>query len=445
MKTQYKEILTLEHLNELLNQYCSEHELEPEMENILNIIKSKSDFVFEEIDGYNLKFEILWKKEVERHIQEFNNAWNKYYDSPYMLKELLRRLRLQRIKKLEIEWIELRKDSINLIKNYCEVQCEEDFDVNYYKRIKYKKLAKLFYEEVERICTYNENQIIMRYNSKCLLNDQRESLIKTRQNELKEYLNRNYFDDLNFMKEYVIADYCNKNKIKNEVIQLLNILANVSCNIPHFIIRTVHLKAIENSNVSVIVDSYKSHYEEKIKIKPIESDFIDYLVCNVDEVYDLRNDSLKRYLADFMVYEKEKMDLYDMDAKFKQQTLIDITPQQTLSIETTSAHVEENKEEMTFDDLFPSIDDKEMVMKMLIALKIINSEDKYLLGTKTGIIRVFIDVMKEEGYFNDIDRKPILRIFTPVILGRRIEVINEPANFDVIKNRILIKLKELRK
>lgn len=112
---------------------------------------------------------------------------------------------------------------------------------------------------------------------------------------------------------------------------------------------------------------------------------------------------------------------------------------------TTAAAVEESKEELPFDNLFPSIEDKEMVMKMLVALKIINSEGKYLLGSKRGIIRVFIDVMKEEGYFVDIERKPILRVFTPVILRKLVEKINKPLDSDVMERRIIKKLSELRK
>lgn len=105
----------------------------------------------------------------------------------------------------------------------------------------------------------------------------------------------------------------------------------------------------------------------------------------------------------------------------------------------------EIKSELTFEGLFPSIEDMNIVNKMLVELKIINQEGKYLLGNKTGIIRVFIDVMKEEGYFVDIERKPILRVFTPKILGRTIEVIKEPTDFENKKKKILKKLAELVK
>ena len=207
-----------------------------------------------------------------------------------------------------------------------------------------------------------------------------------------------------------------------------------------------YLKNLEHTIINETLLSQRGVYDKKYGLIPTLRGFAKYLFSisekmSVDEI--LMN--VSDILAEHVIDELETIDNNIEKAKNKKQVLIDITPHQTLSIEAAAATVEDDKKEMTFNDLFPSIEDKEMVMKMLVALKIINSEDKYLLGTKTGIIRVFIDVMKEEGYFNDIHRKPILRIFTPVILGRRIEVINEPANFNVIKNRILIKLKELRK
>lgn len=123
----------------------------------------------------------------------------------------------------------------------------------------------------------------------------------------------------------------------------------------------------------------------------------------------------------------------------------EIVPEGNVMNDATNTVEESKKEELTFDNLFPSEEDKEMVMKMLVGLKIINSDGKYLLGSRTGIIRVFIDVMKEEGYLIDIERKPILRIFTPKILGRKVEKIEEPADYKSKKNQILRKLSEFRK
>ena len=247
-------------------------------------------------------------------------------------------------------------------------------------------------------------------------------------------------------KIYSLAEkFCLINMVGLEVTEKLLKVAKVNYQLTLIIIENCQKRLIEDSNYVEIVDSLKSLYEQEMNIKPREKGFKFYLE-GIFEIYNLHSDDiLMIHLAEYVVSEKQKNINFIQEAKDKQQTIIDITPHQTLSIEAAAATVEDDKKEMTFNDLFPSIEDKEMVMKMLVALKIINSEDKYLLGTKTGIIRVFIDVMKEEGYFNDIHRKPILRIFTPVILGRRIEVINEPANFNVIKNRILIKLKELRK
>ena len=101
--------------------------------------------------------------------------------------------------------------------------------------------------------------------------------------------------------------------------------------------------------------------------------------------------------------------------------------------------------EQTFESIFPSDEDKEMVMSLLKGLKIINSAGDYLLGTKTGMIRVFIEVMKEEGCFVDIENKKILRLFTPVILGRKVLTIKEPFDYDAMKRQILKKYAELKK
>ena len=62
-------------------------------------------------------------------------------------------------------------------------------------------------------------------------------------------------------------------------------------------------------------------------------------------------DHLKTYLAEHVFQEVSNNRKYYQQAQEKQQTLIDITPQQTLSIETTFANVEESKELSTDSNL----------------------------------------------------------------------------------------------
>jgi hypothetical protein len=263
-----------------------------------------------------------------------------------------------------------------------------------------------------------------------------------------------YIDFLKFRNDYVeenvkfVEDFCIFNNIDDKVKNKLISISYVHSHLVGLIINLFKSLIIYETNFGNVVKSKKDWYKKEIGIKPRKYDFFFHLVHNVSKISMTQSDeNLIKFLAEYVFYEESKNKEIYQQAKQKQQTLIESTPQQTLSIETTSANAEESKEELTFDNLFPSIEDKKMVMKMLVALKIINSDGTYLSGVGTAMIRVFIDVMKEEGYFVDIRRKPILRVFTPVILGRMVEVINKPSDFyfDTKKRQIIKKLKELIK
>ena len=177
------------------------------------------------------------------------------------------------------------------------------------------------------------------------------------------------------------------------------------------------------------------------------NDFLNHseeLINNIWQAKNLPNLKRKKYFNEWL--NEKKIELQELG--FETVTNF-ITPHQTLSIEP-SDQAEENKTDvkpqpLTFEKLFPSDADKDMVMNLLESLKIINANGEYLLEGKTGIIRVFIDVMKEEGCFVDIERKKILKVFTPKILGRLVEAIKEPDDFEVQKRKILKKYAELKK
>lgn len=116
------------------------------------------------------------------------------------------------------------------------------------------------------------------------------------------------------------------------------ILQKIQNDVTNFFIRIMKVK---ESGFDDILENYKDWYKKNIGIAPQVKDFFLYLVNSDNSVFNEEN--LKKYLAEHVFYEESKIIENYQQAKEKQQALIDITPHQTLSIETAAATVEDGK------------------------------------------------------------------------------------------------------
>ena len=430
MKTQYKikDILTKEYIRVLIpliieNYKC---EIDPKTLRKINdilddkevIIETTQDIIVWEENGWSTGLIIEMTEQLGKHFQEVALcSENSFGENETEKIKLSYRIveKVYNVEKKGLAGLESIKQ------RYDEPKKEIDSNVTI--------------SEMIEIANEEQMSIIVGF----FINDE---FLKNSLKDFREFIDKCLKPMVKF-----VQDFCNANDISIEIKNILLKIVFLHAQLVELMIEHYKWLLIANSDFKEVLDCYGNWFvndnnRDKIGIKPQLKGFTQHLIHNVDKVDNVYNDDfLKRHLVKYVRLEGDKMKTYFEE----EQALIDITPHQTLSIEAAAANVEEGKEERTFDDLFPSIEDKEMVMKMLVGLKIINSEGKYLLGSKRGIIRVFIDVMKEEGYFIDIDRKPILRIFTPVILNKLVEKINKPLDSDVMERRIIKKLSELRK
>ena len=114
------------------------------------------------------------------------------------------------------------------------------------------------------------------------------------------------------------------------------ILEKIQNDVTNFFIRIMEVK---ESSFDDILENYKDWYKKNIGITPQVKDFFLYLVNSDNNIFNEEN--LKKYLAEHVFYEESKIIENYQQAKDKQQTLIDITPQQTLSIEPKEKPINE--------------------------------------------------------------------------------------------------------
>ena len=108
-------------------------------------------------------------------------------------------------------------------------------------------------------------------------------------------------------------------------------------------------KLIRQSGAGKILDRYKTFYERLTGIIPCEEEFIQHL--QFSEITHFDAELMKQYLSEYMDNEVNKTYNLPKNKKYIKQEIIDITPQQTLSIEVTSATEEEIKELSTDGNL----------------------------------------------------------------------------------------------
>lgn len=89
-----------------------------------------------------------------------------------------------------------------------------------------------------------------------------------------------------------------------------------------------------------------------------------------------------------------------------------------------------NKNKLTkvngFDNLFPNEESKEFIIKSMIDLKIMNEQHEYILGSDRGFLKLFIEVMQENGKIPNMKQTPLCKIFANKFnLSERLSTMNE--------------------
>lgn len=150
------------------------------------------------------------------------------------------------------------------------------------------------------------------------------------------------FDEL--MGNYFFNDAPNFKIILFCILDFNSTLAsNLFIELHNLTFRHVFHKQLKKSIFNEILLSLRGKYEKECYVIPTLKGFGEYLIKTNSNLRTNNIEYVRDLLADYVVYELETFDNNIEKAKNKKQTLIDITPQQTLSIETTFAHVEESK------------------------------------------------------------------------------------------------------
>ena len=251
-----------------------------------------------------------------------------------------------------------------------------------------------------------------------------------------------------------ICKFCEINGVNKEVEDmLLKIADNNSWLGSLFFNRTLDY-IVSQSNYLTVFESEKGWYEKEIGFSPYADSFKASLGRRFEYVLDLFSHStLKEYLAEHIFKEVSLSKQFYENAKNKQQTLIDIMPHQTLSIETTSATVEEGKKDeiidfvkdinpcIEFDDLFRgNVKGKIEIWNYMILLKMIDQDGNYIPIGKTAIIRAFVVLMRKH-FKLPIAKSPeeMIRIFGLKLSIKGVVRVRPKPEID-LKEQELVKL-----
>ena len=163
----------------------------------------------------------------------------------------------------------------------------------------------------------------------------------------------------NIQTEFItnfIKNFCTENKVGSRIGNIFYAIANTHLELGFWIVYCAKSKILDNTQYEGIVKESRTLYEKEYGIRPRINGFYLYLLNNVNKVDNLFDtDYLEKHLADYVMNKKSKTLSYADEAQEKQQALIDITPHQTLSIETTAAAVEEIKE-LSTDGILQNIE-----------------------------------------------------------------------------------------
>ncbi len=319
------EVLTMEQLHHLINDACNSIDIAFKTKVKLRKIIQNEEFEYGDLDGILVQandddgFFDLTKTVYSR--------WSEYFKKAVIIARNMFKIE-------QLKYLEQAHLMVDIESNENNSDEEKRNSLHDFLDYKFKKnMSSYTIDLLEKtdVMEFIEAQFLFDYN------ENREYTT------IEGYLN-GYGDRLFSFTE----NFCLINKVGLDVTDKLLKVAKVHYLLTIIIISNCHKRIVEGSNYIEIVDSFKSQYEEELKVKPREKGFKFYLE-GVFEIHNLYlDDVLMRHLAEYVVSEKEKNTNFIKEAKNNQQTLIDITPKQTLSIETTSATVEESNKEFDF-------------------------------------------------------------------------------------------------
>lgn len=220
-----------------------------------------------------------------------------------------------------------------------------------------------------------------------------------------------------YMKEsgIVVAKFCKMNDVSIEISTILFKIVYAHTYIGHSIVELFKWSIIQKTNLSEIIDCYGNWFknEKDIGIKPQKEGFHWYLVDEANNLNKLFNDDiLKKQLAKYVNLEVTKMRKLWQEIE-EEQTLIDITPQQTLSIETTCAHVEEGKKKKVC--LFKSL-------QIAIAVTMVNERTglfpKKISKTDSACVKKFLKDIEEKFFIENVPTDQLFRHYANLQLSK---------------------------
>lgn len=367
------EVLTMEQLHHLINIACNVADVSHKTKVKLKKIIKNEEFEFEDLDGIFVQVDVnsdffdLTKAVYMRWLDYFKKSVNGVRDA----------CKLKQTKNLEDA--HLMVDIECNENNYDDEKRSSLHDFLEYKFKKHLSLFTIDLLENPKFFELVEAEFLADYN------EHREYTT------IEGYLN-GYSDRLFSFTE----NFCSINKVGLDVMVKLLKVAKVHHLLTLTIIADCNKRLIEGSNYLEIVDSFKSHYEEEMKVKPREKGFRFYLE-GVFEIHNLHSDDiLMRHLAEYVISEKKKNADFIQEAKDKQQALIDITPQQTLSIETTFAHVEEGEK----DKSYPFT-----ALQIAIAVTMVNEKTGQFSKTDSKIKGKFVEDIEKGFKFKNVPKR----------------------------------------
>ena len=292
---------------------------------------------------------------------------------------------------------------------YNSMSFSRDLVISFMDNKKHKKDVTLFIDKWnQELLVKNEKGFKIVFNIEEKIN----YLLSLNNHKLKMYYLYDFNDgEIKAKVRGEVHDWFKSLELSEKLLNKLSTFFDVESHLFVLVYQILFQKVNEELTKSCLIPvfkKYKKRYRKATLIKHRKDEFITF-VSNNYETYYLDTDSITLMLSDFIDYEVDKHNNLPKNQKYKQQALIDFTPQQTLSIETTSATEEVGKKDEIiikdevngkpcdeFDKLFGAdIARKNEVWKYMKLLGMIDNEGKCLHPEKTATIRAFVVVMRK--------------------------------------------------
>ena len=244
----------------------------------------------------------------------------------------------------------------------------------------------------------------------------KDKLLKAFSIDDKVVENLEFYNDTPNSKTILVRIY----KFKNELFCYILNKLNENVYKPNF------FKNLEDSIVSETLLSEKGVYEKKYGFIPTLRGFGMYLISTMPQInIEDVPAQIEVLLADYVINKLDNIDNNIERAKNKQQTLIEITPHQTLSIEATSAHVEESiKVEKKKNCIFHAL-------QIAIAVTMVNQKTGLFpteFSKKDGEAKKkFLKDIKEKFLIEDVPTDQLFRHYANLQLSKEyLQNLSEP-------------------